>query len=294
MPLGTATPRPGPVEVWRRPLPHLKGQLMTQVVVRSMTFLARRYVVEIEGLEHLEAMEDPFVFAANHSQRLEAVMLPGLLFFHRGGIRIHFMADWAMMLVPGVGLMYRCGEVIPVGGKKPKIAFLDRLKKHYVPKGSAWDRAAEHLRQGKSVGIFPEGTVNRDPEGLLRGRPAAARLAVEQQVPVLPAGIRFPENQGEPIVDGAKMAIRFAPPLTPPPATVVEGADPAANSRSEKRRAGVSSEPGASGDVEVGPERADPRPVREFHARIMTELARLSGKRWHPGAPRRKTHGSQT
>jgi len=51
-------------------------------------------------------------------------------------------------------------------------------------------QARLHLLAGDSLGIFPEGTVNRDGERLLRGRHGAARLSLAAGVPVVPAGIR--------------------------------------------------------------------------------------------------------
>jgi 1-acyl-sn-glycerol-3-phosphate acyltransferase len=55
---------------------------------------------------------------------------------------------------------------------------------------SALDVAIETIRGGALAGIFPEGTVNPEPEaGLLRGRRGAARIALATDAPVVPVGI---------------------------------------------------------------------------------------------------------
>jgi 1-acyl-sn-glycerol-3-phosphate acyltransferase len=54
----------------------------------------------------------------------------------------------------------------------------------------ALDVAIETIRGGALAGIFPEGTVNPEPEaGLMRGRKGAARLALATDAPVVPVGI---------------------------------------------------------------------------------------------------------
>jgi 1-acyl-sn-glycerol-3-phosphate acyltransferase len=54
----------------------------------------------------------------------------------------------------------------------------------------ALDVAIETIRGGALAGIFPEGTVNPEPEaGLLRGRRGAARIALAADAPVVPVGI---------------------------------------------------------------------------------------------------------
>lgn len=54
---------------------------------------------------------------------------------------------------------------------------------------SSMDVVLDALREGKVVGIFPEGT--RSPDGrLFKGRTGVARLALSADVPVIPVGLR--------------------------------------------------------------------------------------------------------
>lgn len=242
--------------MWRRPLPHLDDEPATKWICRGLTALARRrWLLEVEGLEHVAPERDPFVLASNHSQRPEAVLLPTLLIFHRHGEKVRFLADWPMMLVPGVAMLYRRSGVIPVFGKSARPALLNPLKRFFRrEEGTSWQRARRVLEAGGSVGVFPEGTMNRRPGRLLRGRPGAALLALQAGVPVVPTGIRFPRHRGDgPIGDGERFAVRFGAPLEPP----------AVEENEAKTEA------------------------RAFHARIMREIACLSGKSWSPDADRR-------
>jgi 1-acyl-sn-glycerol-3-phosphate acyltransferase len=54
---------------------------------------------------------------------------------------------------------------------------------------AALDDARAVITGGALAGIFPEGTVNPDPETLQRGRSGVARLALSTGAPVVPTGI---------------------------------------------------------------------------------------------------------
>ena len=203
---------PHPLELLRRPLPH-QGAL-GRVLLRALALLAQRHVVAIHGLEHVQTARDPFILALNHSTMIESLIVPALLVLHRDGHLIHFLADWNFRLIPGIGLIYARAETITVTRKPARPRFLNALKPLYLHPLSALDRARLHLATGKSVGIFPEGKINRDPHRLLPAHHGAALLSLESGVPVVPAGIRFPGSEpGRPIRDGAPMEVRIGPPL---------------------------------------------------------------------------------
>lgn len=238
-------------EVIRAPLPHLAHDRGTRWLLRGVVVALRPLVLELRGAERIAVAQDPFILVANHSNRLEAMTLPTLLFLLRGGRFIHFIADWNFLLVPGVGELMRRGEVLASVRKDARPRFLNRLRSRYAHPLPPFERARRKLASGCSVGIFPEGTANRDPTRLLRGRHGAARLSLVSNAPVVPCGIRFPRlRPGAPIGDFARLSIEIGAPLAPMPI--------------------------ATGGVPTLAE------VRQRHAAIMCALATLSGRHWSP------------
>jgi 1-acyl-sn-glycerol-3-phosphate acyltransferase len=79
-----------------------------------------------------------------------------------------------------------------------------------VGDSGALDEAVATVGSGAVAGIFPEGTVNPDPDGpMLRGRTGVARIALAARAPVIPVGIwgtqmRWPRT-----------GLRFRGPLRP-------------------------------------------------------------------------------
>ena len=54
---------------------------------------------------------------------------------------------------------------------------------------SAFDAAVEAVEDGECVGVYPEGTITRDPDGWpMRGKTGAARIALATGCPVIPIG----------------------------------------------------------------------------------------------------------
>jgi 1-acyl-sn-glycerol-3-phosphate acyltransferase len=228
------------------PLPHLG--LGDRVLLRGLALFASRHIVAIHGIQHIRPSMDPFILAANHSSRAESLLVPALLFLHRGGRLLHFLADWNFRLIPGVGLIYARAQVVTVTRKPARPRFLNALKPLYESPQPTLERARMHLAAGRAVGIFPEGQVNRNPGRLLRGRRGAARLSLETGIPVVPMGIRFPHaDPDRPLPAIPTMELHIGAPLLPP---------------------GAAAEP------------ASMAAVTAWHAVVMTEIARLSGKAW--------------
>jgi 1-acyl-sn-glycerol-3-phosphate acyltransferase len=238
---------PGPLSaraVLSWPLPELR--LLDRALVRGVTLAGCRRIHSIAGLEHIASDRDPFILALNHGTRLEAILVPPLLILLRQGRRIHFMADWNFRMIPGVDLLYRRAGVITVARKPARPRFLNVLKPLFTDANSPTEQARLLLAAGRSIAVFPEGTVNRDPARLKRGRPGAARLSLETGVPVVPVGLRFPAvPKGTTVPEGSLMAIEIGPPLVP--SAVGKPAYAA---------------------------------IWAWHGQIMTAIARLSGKSW--------------
>jgi 1-acyl-sn-glycerol-3-phosphate acyltransferase len=240
-------PPPTPGGVLRWPLPRLA--LGDRCLMRGISLAGWRQVLSISGLAHIQPDRDPFIVALNHNNRSEALLVPTLMMLHRGGKLIRFLADWNYSLIPGIGLIYRRAGIIMLTRKPAKPGFLNLLKPLYRHPRSALARAQHHLRQGNSIGLFPEGAINRNPDALLEGRRGAAWLSLTTGAPVVPVGIRFPEaDPCRRIADLDRMTVRIGAPLLPPRAPAVRVA------------------------------LAD---TRAFHAAIMNSIAGLSGKSWH-------------
>ena len=239
-------------DILRRPLPFMG--VGDRVLIRAIALLARSQVRAVFGLENVLPARDPFILAISHNTRREAAFVPTVLIFHRGGRLIHIWSDWVFRLIPGVGLVLRRAGTIVVTGKPARVKVLNRFKRFYLQPLPAMERARAHLLAGRSVGVFPEGAISRNPRRLLPGRLGTARLSLETGVPIVPVGIRFPAaDLDRPIPENAAMEVHIGPALKPP---ALAGAKP----------------PTAA--------------VRAWHATMMTEIARLSGKTWRPRSDR--------
>ena len=230
-------------EIWSRPLPFLDGDPLTRFLCRSVSSLSLRFIVDIEGLDVVQPSRDPFVLALNHSQRMEAVLVPTRLIHERRGRLLHFVADWQYLLVPFVAMLYRRSRVVVSKTKSARPKLFNALRPLVCPSESVFRQAKQRIAAGGSVGIFPEGRMNRDPHRLLPGHLGAARLAMATGAPIVPGGISFPmHDPAQPIRDSSRMRIRLGEPLEPP--------------RAATRGA-----------------------ARAFHHAIMSEISALSGKR---------------
>jgi 1-acyl-sn-glycerol-3-phosphate acyltransferase len=240
-------------DVWTRPLPHMRDEPSTRLMCRTILTLARRRIRAVTGEKWVQPERDPFVVVCNHGQRLEALIVPTLLIFLRGGKRVHFMADWNFLLVPLVASAFRRSQVIVIGRKDARPRWLNHFRPRLTSRRPPLRQALDRLAAGCPVGVFPEGTVNRDPAQLLRGETGAARIVLHAGVPIVPLGIRYHDTvEGEPIPERAPLSIEIGPPVSASPRT-----------------------------LPPHPNRIE---VHRLHARIMNEISRLSGKRW-PGTP---------
>jgi len=207
------------------------------------------------GWEHVQPANDPFILAANHSSRLEALFLPAWLAMHRGGRQVHFLADWNFLMWPLAGSLIRMNDPIIVSRKPARPRFLNAFKPLLAPAEPPFKQARRRLLTGSSVGIFPEGTVNPSDQSLLRGYSGVARLSLETGAAIIPVGIRI---TGKPtrLLTPESMEVRIGRPLRPVMDYVGSPAPAAA--------------------------------VRCWHENTMRAIADLSGKTWQPHNPRSK------
>ncbi len=159
------------------------------------------YRIRVEGLENVPR-KGPAIIAANHVSFLDSFFIP--LVVKRRKMTYLAKADYFKSWK--TAWFFKSVGQIPTereGGEKSK---------------QALNVALGVLKEGKLLGIYPEGT--RSPDGkLYRGRTGVARLALTAGVPVIPCGLvgtdevmpkdaKFPRLRGR-----VEVRVRFGKPL---------------------------------------------------------------------------------
>jgi 1-acyl-sn-glycerol-3-phosphate acyltransferase len=182
--------RPG-IGALTAPLPHCRRPL-TRSLCRAIVLTLGR-LAEVNHGDRLAAVRGPAIFALNHSNALEALLVPALLLYLRQGRPLHFLADWMYVEAPGLGWLLRLSEPVAVYSKPARFRLRERHRREQLRR-PVLARCLDHLRRGESIGIFPEGTRNRGGGPLLRGRLGLGELALASaaDVPVVPIAIRYP------------------------------------------------------------------------------------------------------
>jgi 1-acyl-sn-glycerol-3-phosphate acyltransferase len=103
---------------------------------------------------------------------------------------VHFLVDWVFGYIPVLGSFVRLNEPIFVFNKKARFAWID-ARNDRTATTTAWDECVARLKQDHSIGIFPEGTRNHDPETLLEGRSGIGKIVIDAEASVVPVGIDF-------------------------------------------------------------------------------------------------------
>lgn len=127
--------------------------------------------IETEGLENVPA-HGGAIIAPNHISVIDSFVVPAVLprrITYVG--KAEYMDSWKTKYIfPALGM-------IPIdrsGGSKSDGALL---------------AASKVLRRGELFGIYPEGTRSRDAK-LHKGHTGVARLALQNDVPIIPVGIQ--------------------------------------------------------------------------------------------------------
>jgi len=191
--------------------PHLSPR-RRRLALRAIMATAGR-LVEVEHPESVRALPEPAIFALNHNNSFESIVVPSVLIHHRDGRLIHFMTDWMFLHIPVIGWVMRQMDPVPVYTKPARWRIGERYRLARRDR-SPVDDCLSLLAAGESVGVFPEGTRNRRPDRLLRGRAGIGRLVLLSDAPVVPVGIRFPaaERTGQ-IPSLGRMRVQTGRPL---------------------------------------------------------------------------------
>lgn len=132
--------------------------------------LQRLFGLRVVGLEHLPR-SGPFIVAANHHNYLDGVVL-GVVVPRPIAFLVMPRVFQASPLHPP---FHRRIGSIPIAVERPD--------------PGAIKRAFRVLRDGRGIGIFPEGPFSREGR-LVPGQPGVGLIALRSGVPVVPAGIR--------------------------------------------------------------------------------------------------------
>ena len=126
--------------------------------------------VTVSGLEKIDPVKT-YVFCSNHLSYMDPPVLLACL-----GYRVRFLAKESLFAVPFLGWAMRGAGYVPI----------EREKSRAAARGLA--RAAETLRSGNSIIVFPEGRRSRD--GALHPFLSGGfRLALDAQASVVPLAI---------------------------------------------------------------------------------------------------------
>ena len=177
---------------------------VTKVVLTPVLTIAFR--PRIEGVRHVPR-RGPAILACNHVSYLDWLFLPLVVRWRH----ISFLAKLEYFTRPGLR------------GRLQRFFFTNTGQVPVDRSGSdassaALRTAARLLREGKLVGIFPEGSRSRDGR-LNRGRTGLARIAAETGVPVVPCatvGAYELCPPGAKVPRPRKVAVRFGEPMVFP------------------------------------------------------------------------------
>jgi 1-acyl-sn-glycerol-3-phosphate acyltransferase len=114
------------------------------------------------------------VVAVNHISHLDPLTLGFFLYDH--GRLVRYLTKDALFRTPVVKHIVRDAKQIPVTRMSEGAA-------------TAFAAAVEAVRQGECIGVYPEGTITKDPDQWpMRGKTGAARIALTTGCPVIPVG----------------------------------------------------------------------------------------------------------
>ncbi len=153
--------------------------------------------IEARGLEHLRRHAS-YVFAANHRSQFDIPVLAVVLPY-----QIRWLAKESLFRIPLFGWALKAIGYIPVNRENPRKGL------------RSLEAAAQKVREGFSVVIFPEGT--RSPDGrLLPFKTGGFVLAIKSGRPVVPVALCGTEKimpRGKLYVRPGTVRVKILPPV---------------------------------------------------------------------------------
>ncbi len=131
--------------------------------------------IDINGLEHIDALNKPCIFLANHMSTLETFMLPGII---RPRMPFVIVIKESLVKVPLFGSVLKARKAIAISRTNPR----DDLK-------TVLEEGKKKIDEGISVLIFPQSTrsVKFDPQ---KFSSIGIKLAKHCDCPVIPIALK--------------------------------------------------------------------------------------------------------
>ena len=156
-----------------RPLQQKRGWAWTVVVAivePTVLVLTKRDWIDGEKIPATGGC----VVAVNHISHLDPLTLGYFLYAH--GRLVRYLTKEALFRTPLLKYIARDAKQIPVTRMSEGAA-------------TAFKKAVEAVDAGECIGVYPEGTITKDPGGWpMRGKTGAARIALATGCPVIPVG----------------------------------------------------------------------------------------------------------
>ena len=147
-------------------LPHLVARLWGKIPVRTTGTR-----VSMQGLENIDSQRS-YILVSNHQSFFDIFSLLGYL-----PLQFRWIAKAELFRIPLLGWAMSRTGYISIERDSPKKAYRSMLE------------AAERVKNGTSILIFPEGT--RSPDGNLQPfKKGVFLIALKSQAPILPVAIR--------------------------------------------------------------------------------------------------------
>ena len=142
------------------------------IVKRVVTLFLTPYIKDVNGLENIPKTKN-FIVAVNHASYIDHLMISTTIVNYLNK-KVHYLAKKEHFKSLPERLWHNYAGAIPIdrgsGGK------------------NALKTAIKYLKNGKIIGIYPEGTRTLTGK-LQKAKTGVARLALGAKVPVLPVGL---------------------------------------------------------------------------------------------------------
>ncbi|MFZ5517744.1 MAG: lysophospholipid acyltransferase family protein [Candidatus Zhuqueibacterota bacterium] len=165
-----------------------------QRLVINVLLLFGGRLIKVENASRFTSPEDPVIYAFNHNNAFETVLIPAYLIRARRWKKVSFIIDWMYGKIPLVGWFCRQTEPVYVYNKRARFKLYERFRLQHRSE-DVFVKIIEKLNQQRSIGIFPEGKRNKNPYILRRGFNGVGYIALMAKAPVIPVGIEFQSSR---------------------------------------------------------------------------------------------------